>query len=166
MATESVSAAEEASSRAVLFANFVNEHPMAREVVTVPNTLSISDAIRVLFDQRLSAAPVYDEAEGRYVGWIDIRDLVAFVSELHGTPSPIEGKRRQRFGLDLGAQVARTRTAERRPVKDLVDLSRMNAFVPVELGRPSLEVRTHGPHAPAEPSSPARPPAHSLTLHP
>jgi hypothetical protein len=55
----------------------------AKPLSTMPFKYTICTAIshnsQTLIDKNILSAPVYDEKEGKYIGFLDIRDLVSWV---------------------------------------------------------------------------------------
>lgn len=58
----------------------VLESIMKTNVFTVPSTSSVLDAMRVLVEKKISAAPVVDE-EGRAIGFVSDGDIMRFLSK-------------------------------------------------------------------------------------
>uniref|UniRef100_A0A7S0WHK0 CBS domain-containing protein n=1 Tax=Pyramimonas obovata TaxID=1411642 RepID=A0A7S0WHK0_9CHLO len=54
------------------------------QVVTVSSSMEPVEAFKILLENRIQSAPVWHEEEGRYIGFIELRDLVCYaLAEVH-----------------------------------------------------------------------------------
>jgi len=98
--------------------------PDKKTIITVKKTDSISHAFKTIIDNKILSVPVYDVHEHKYIGFIDILDIVAHTlqvlkeTEFIGGEAPRLVESEERFG---GQQVS-----------SVSDLSRRNPWKPVE----------------------------------
>ena len=51
---------------------------MLEQVTTIPGSLEPNDAFKILLDNKIQSAPVWHEEENRYIGFLELRDLVSY----------------------------------------------------------------------------------------
>lgn len=56
-----------------------NNVPGSTEIVELPSNCSVVDAFRSLVDKHVRSAPVWDEAEKKYLGFFDTSDFLCYV---------------------------------------------------------------------------------------
>ena len=52
------------------------------QVVTIDSSTPVDKAFKILVDNHISAAPVFDKANNKYVGFFDIADMLDYIVEL------------------------------------------------------------------------------------
>jgi CBS domain-containing protein len=104
----------------------VEELPKVDTIHHVLATDSASTALKLLTKYNVLSAPVLDKERNQYIGFVDMVDLAAFIVDIY-TETDIMG---ENF-LSLLEQGERFITTK---VKDLINLSSRNPFVPVREG--------------------------------
>ncbi|KAL6045534.1 hypothetical protein QOT17_007624 [Balamuthia mandrillaris] len=101
------------------------------EIFSVNTTTPIPEAFKLLIKHKILSAPVYDIAAKKYIGWLDILDLVTHTinvldeSELMGGELPLDVESSERFSKQTCGSI--------------VGISRRNPYYPVEKRAPLLK---------------------------
>eukprot|EP01116_Phalansterium_solitarium_P023072 TRINITY_DN7895_c0_g1_i2.p1 TRINITY_DN7895_c0_g1~~TRINITY_DN7895_c0_g1_i2.p1 ORF type:complete len:309 (+),score=120.51 TRINITY_DN7895_c0_g1_i2:62-988(+) len=93
---------------------------------------SLENAMRLLTQNKIQSAPVYDENRNGYPGFVDLLDIVAFIVDNFQS-------NKSTLGSDIAEQAVAYRWQNTKVV-DIVDISQRNPFTPVLRGTPLPEV--------------------------
>jgi len=96
------------------------------EIVRVNSDTSAVDAIKILTKHNILSAPIYDAQAKKYIGLVDMLDLVTFVVDIY---KDLESKGDVTDFFSLLESGERFVSQE---VKTITDLSARNPFVPVQ----------------------------------
>eukprot|EP01112_Ceratiomyxa_fruticulosa_P008294 TRINITY_DN2147_c0_g1_i4.p1 TRINITY_DN2147_c0_g1~~TRINITY_DN2147_c0_g1_i4.p1 ORF type:complete len:315 (+),score=46.60 TRINITY_DN2147_c0_g1_i4:441-1385(+) len=102
-----------------------------REVVIVDAADSIPQILNTLVKNNILCAPVYDKNSDKFIGLVDMLDLVTFIVE---TVDCVES-----LSSDYSKFLEKDDLFKRNSAKDIADLSKRNRMVPVPLGASLLE---------------------------
>ena len=70
-------------SESNFFSNLTaKDFPFDKEVVAIDSATPVDKAFKVLVDNHISAAPVFDKTKNEYVGFFDISDMLAYIIEM------------------------------------------------------------------------------------
>jgi len=99
-------------------------------MIVIDSTESIQNAIRILLTNNIYSAPLYDSNEEKYLGFIDLVDLVTFiVTTVEATSSSSENtQERLIHHHDKLEFINKTQQG------DLKDLAKKNPFISIEKG--------------------------------
>ena len=70
-------------SESSFFSNLTaKDFPFDKEVITIDSAMPVDKAFKVLVDNHVSAAPVFDKTKNEYVGFFDVSDMLAYIVEM------------------------------------------------------------------------------------
>merc|ERR550537_176199 len=117
----------------------VEDFPMMhKEVVQIDVLTSVEDAIKKLVDANVSSLPVYDYAEKRYRGSVDISDFVQFLVQSN-VQGGVAGSKLTDCFSSLRNLLSHVALHTGKKVLDLIDISKNNPFVAVNEGDRAID---------------------------
>ncbi len=60
----------------------VKDFPFDKEVVTLDSNTPLDKAFKILADNHISAAPVFDKAKNQYLGFFDVSDMLEYIVDM------------------------------------------------------------------------------------
>lgn len=111
-----------------------------RPVVEVLTTAILPKVYHTLLTEDVSSVPVYDSHKKKYVGWIDMHDLIAFTLEAFGRYEVPTNSSRLSFMSILHQEQENWPSSARHIAADIVGLSNKEPFISLPLGCSMLMV--------------------------
>jgi len=113
--------------------------PPDQKVITIPDTASISEAIKILSSNRILSAPVeatqITDKRNRFVGFVDMMDLLGHILQMYE-----ENRNTEKIGLylhiwcqNIETLTVRGKEFSSHQIKDFVDFSHQNPFCTVHM---------------------------------
>ena len=65
---------------------------MPEAPVCLDSSLTVQEGCEALASHKILSAPVYDEAEGGFIGMLDFRDMITFLLEVVDHKKSIDGE--------------------------------------------------------------------------
>eukprot|EP00051_Salpingoeca_urceolata_P005343 m.72431 g.72431 ORF g.72431 m.72431 type:complete len:333 (-) comp14249_c1_seq1:98-1096(-) len=117
----------------------VDDFPFDRDVVVLDGTLSTLAAFSVLASNQILSAPVRNPGDGKYIGFFDVQDMVAYVVETLRKSSEPDADVPDMFA-DLRELLSTISRTTPNAVDTTANFSKKNPFVPVSVGTKLVDV--------------------------
>jgi CBS domain-containing protein len=125
----------------------------SRPIVSIPATATISEAINVLSKNNLLSVLVEDpaiDAKKKYLGFVDMFDILGYVIKTYTEEKEIsDGQKWLTWSHDIGQLTYKGKLFAIHPIKDCIDLSKINPFCSVHISSllpPLLYIFKRGVH--------------------
>jgi len=104
-----------------------------QKIITIPFKSTIKEAMEILSINNILSAPVESQMKGKYLGFIDTLDILAYVMKVYNEEkTPIDGPKLQIWCQDLHKLEIKGKEFFNHIVSDVIDLSNRNAFRCIE----------------------------------
>jgi len=101
------------------------------KVVGFPATTSIEEALKILAENDILSAPVFDPETKEYIGFVDVMDILRAIIGLYSEASDTSEIAWSKWATDINSLSLRGIRFAIKPVKNVVDLSKIDPYLPV-----------------------------------
>eukprot|EP00027_Filamoeba_sp_ATCC50430_P008380 CAMPEP_0168559196 /NCGR_PEP_ID=MMETSP0413-20121227/10389_1 /TAXON_ID=136452 /ORGANISM="Filamoeba nolandi, Strain NC-AS-23-1" /LENGTH=224 /DNA_ID=CAMNT_0008590397 /DNA_START=18 /DNA_END=688 /DNA_ORIENTATION=- len=110
--------------------------PANQKIVTIPSTATVSEAIKILSEKKISSAPVEvvgQEGQKRlFVGFIDMFDILKYVLSMYGEDHKTQVGMIHMWTQDLSTLSHKGQNFAAHPISDIIGISKLDPFCTVQ----------------------------------